>query len=177
MKNVLRALTPPAFWRLASRESRGESLAVRQALRGKRHPVVREDGEDRTGIGRGVVKRHPRRQVLHGSILRLRAFLPYSVGSYFRTPVAAGAVDAGLTASFRSFMASHPDQKGTPYPVLRGAGGNAWGTAYAEAGASDPVWRLTGAVPADVADLKTTGFRAPEWLGQVLTGTSDSPFV
>ena len=104
-------------------------------------------------------------------------FLPYSVGSYFRTPVAAGAVDAGLTASFRSFMASHPDQKGTPYPVLRGAGGNAWGTAYAEAGASDPVWRLTGAVPADVADLKTTGFRAPEWLGQVLTGTSDSPFV
>jgi hypothetical protein len=74
-------------------------------------------------------------------------------------------------------MHTHPDQKDTPYPVIRGVGGNAWGTAYAEGSASDPVWRLTGTVPSAVAQLQTQGFHAPEWFGAMLTGTSDSPFV
>jgi hypothetical protein len=61
--------------------------------------------------------------------------------------------------------------------VIRGVGGNGWGTAYASGSAGDPVWHLTGSVPAEVGVLRTQGFHAPEWLGSVLTGTSDSPFV
>ena len=105
-------------------------------------------------------------------------FLPYSADSYFRTPWQARAgIDTAATVGFRQFMATHPDQKATPYPVIRGTGGNAWGMTYAEGNASDPVWRLTGTVPSSVTILKTQGFRAPEWFGAMLTGTSDSPFV
>jgi hypothetical protein len=103
-------------------------------------------------------------------------FLPYGAGSYFRTPV-SGTVDTAATAAFHAFMRTHPDQQNWAYPLIRGVGGNGWGTAYAAGSASDPVWRLTGSVPAEVAVLRTQGFHAPEWLGSVLTGTSDSPFV
>ena len=44
-------------------------------------------------------------------------------------------------------------------------------------GSGDPIWRLTGNVPREVSFLSTTGFHALRWLGAVLTGTSDSPFV
>ena len=74
-------------------------------------------------------------------------------------------------------MKAHPDQRGTAYPLIRGPGGNSWGTAYAEGSAADPVWRLTGSVPSEVAVLRTQGFHAPESFGSMLTGTSDSPFV
>lgn len=103
-------------------------------------------------------------------------FLPYTPGSYFRTPVSA-AVDIAATTSFRAFMKSHPDQAGTPYPLIRGVAGNPWGTTYAEGGAADPVWRLTGSLPSEVGILATKGFHAPAWFGQMLTGTGDSPFV
>lgn len=103
--------------------------------------------------------------------------MAYSADSYFRSRVTGVPADPAATARFHQFMATHPDQVGTPYPVIRGAEGNAWGTAFAEGKASDPVWRLTGSVPGPVEDLRTTGFHAPEWFGAMLTGTSDSPFV
>jgi len=74
-------------------------------------------------------------------------------------------------------MAAHPDQKEVSYPLIRGVGGNRWGTVFADGAASDPVWKLTGSVPTEVGHLETTGFHAPESLGAQLTGTSDSPFV
>jgi hypothetical protein len=104
-------------------------------------------------------------------------YLPYSVDSYFRSTVEGELVDSARTRSFRSFMGSHPDQQGTPYPLIRGVGGNRWGTAYAEGRAGDPVWRLVGRVPAEVAFLSSTGFHAPDSFGSTLTRTSDSPFV
>ena len=104
-------------------------------------------------------------------------FLPYSSDAFFRSTVEGAPVDDAATADFRSFMRGHPDQRGVDHPVIRGVGGNRWGTVYAEGRASDPLWRLTGEVPAEVAVLGTRGFHAPEWLGDVLTGTSDSPFV
>jgi hypothetical protein len=74
-------------------------------------------------------------------------------------------------------MNTFPDQAGTKYPIIRGVGSNKWGTVYAEANASDPIWKLTGSVPSDVSILSTQGFHAPEWFGSQLTGTSDSPFM
>lgn len=102
-------------------------------------------------------------------------FLAYTPGAYFRS--APGPVDQAATTAMRNFLTTFPAQKGTAYPLLKGVGGNAWGMVYAEGHASDPVWKLTGAVPAAVSTLATTGFHAPAWLGDVLTGTSDSPFV
>ncbi len=103
-------------------------------------------------------------------------FLPYTAGSYFRSP-AASPIDAAATTSFRAFMHSHREQAGTAFPLIRGVGGNRWGTAYAEGTAADPVWRLTGSLPSEVGILATKGFHAPEWFGAMLTGTGDSPFV
>jgi len=48
---------------------------------------------------------------------------------------------------------------------------------YAMGLEDDPVWKLTDTVPSTVGFLKTSGFTAPEYLGLMLTGTSDSPFV
>jgi len=103
-------------------------------------------------------------------------FLPYTPGSYFRTPVAGLSPDPARTAAFRTFMKTHPDQKRYAYPRINGTGTNRWGTAYAMGTASDPVWKLTGTVSSYCAVLRTTGFHAPSWLGSVLTGTTDSPF-
>jgi hypothetical protein len=74
-------------------------------------------------------------------------------------------------------MASHPDQRKFSAPTIKGLGSNRWGTAFATATSADPVWRLTGTVPRDVAILKTQGFHAPSSFGSQITGTSDSPFV
>lgn len=104
-------------------------------------------------------------------------FRAYTPDSFFKSKVAGAPIDAARTTAFRSFMRSHPDQKGTTYPVIRGVGGNTWGTAYAMGTSADPVWKLTGSVPSEVSWLKTTGFHAPEYFGVMLTGTSDSPFV
>jgi hypothetical protein len=105
-----------------------------------------------------------------------RPFLPYGAGSYFRTPVAGLSSDPNRTAAFRSFMATHPDQRSYAYPRIHGTGSNRWGTAFAMSTAADPVWKLTGGVPTMCSTLATTGFHAPDWLGSVLTCTTDSPF-
>jgi hypothetical protein len=106
-------------------------------------------------------------------------FLPYAAGSYFYSePSDYGTIDPTLTSQMRSFMATYADQKATPYPLLNGVGGNEWGMVYAEGSASDPMWTLTGTLPTTVANhLSAVGFHAPAYLGEMLTGTSDSPFV
>lgn len=104
-------------------------------------------------------------------------FLPYSSDSFFRSTLEGAPIDRAATASFRSFMREHRDQDEHDYPMIRGVGRNRWGTVYAEGRASDPVWRLTGRVPREVSELRTRGFHAPDWLGEALTRTSDSPFV
>lgn len=104
-------------------------------------------------------------------------FLAYSSDSFFRSTVTDAPVDRSATAQFRQFMRTHPDQRDVNHPVIRGVGGNRWGTVFARGESTDPVWRLTGAVPREVEVLRTTGFHAPAWLGDSLTRTSDSPFV
>ncbi len=105
-------------------------------------------------------------------------FLPYSADSYFKSRIKGAPVNHTLTRQFRTFMKNHPDQNGKPYPYLKGiTADQQWGTAYAEGSATDPVWKLTGLVPAEVSILKTRGFHAPQWFGSMLSGTSDSPFV
>lgn len=86
-------------------------------------------------------------------------------------------MDAELTATFHSFMASHPDQRGVGYPIIRGVGGSEWGTPFAIGRPGDVRWTLTGSVPRAVEDLRTEGFYAPADFGDFITGTSDSPFV
>jgi hypothetical protein len=116
-----------------------------------------------------------------------RPFLPYQADSYFQSPVvgtgttsralvAGATVDASRTAAFRQFMATHPDQRSYAYPRIAGTGSNRWGTAFAMGKGSDPIWKLTGSVNQYCRTLATTGFHAPDWLGTMLTGTSDSPF-
>ncbi len=106
------------------------------------------------------------------------AFRPYGADSYFQSRVTGAPIDSTLTGQFRSFMKSHPDQVGKPYPYINGiTASNRWGTAYAEGSATDPIWRLTGTVPSAASFLGTRGFHAPEWLGSMFSGTSDSPFV
>lgn len=85
-----------------------------------------------------------------------RPYVPYTSGAFFRSPVAGAPVDQATTNAFRAFVASHPDQKGTQYPVINGLGTNKWGTAYAEGSATDPIWKLTGNVPASRESPGTT---------------------
>lgn len=103
-------------------------------------------------------------------------FLPYGPDSYLRKPIVGAPINTQRTLAFRQFMATHPDQRSWPYPKINGTDSNRWGTAFALGTASDPVWTLTGTMSTFCACLRTTGFHAPAWLGDVLTGTSDSPF-
>lgn len=122
-----------------------------------------------------------------GATSSSRPFLAYTSDAYYRTSVASTGgtssalatgvgVDSTRTAAFRQFMRAHPDQKSYAYPRIAGTGSNRWGTAYAMGTASDPIWKLTGTVGPYSSTLATTGFHAPDWLANVLTGTSDSPF-
>lgn len=104
----------------------------------------------------------------------VRPFLPYGRHSYFRSRILGAAVDAQRTEAFRSFMRSHPEQV-YRYPRINGVEGNAWGTAYAMGAPGMPVWRLEGEHNPKADVLFTRGFHAPSWLGEMLTGTNDSP--
>lgn len=106
--------------------------------------------------------------------------VPYSPDSYYRSLVGGLPVDPVQTQLFHTFMAVHPDQRDTSYPVIRGVDGNKWGTPYAEGRATDPLWKvrtIRGTGDVTNAMLQTQGFRAPEWLGTAVTGTSDSPLA
>jgi hypothetical protein len=104
-----------------------------------------------------------------------RPFLPYGPRSYFRRPLADPRIDWARTRAFRRFMASHPDQREIDHPRLSGVDGE-WGMPYAMGRERHPVWRLTGDLNRWTELLGRRGFHAPAWLGDTLTGTSDSPF-
>lgn len=104
-----------------------------------------------------------------------RPFVAYSTDSYFRSRVGSTTIDQTRTKAFQSFMKTHPDQRRYAYPRINGVAGNKWGTPYALGTASDPIWKLTGSSNSRTSVLGTKGFHAPEWLGKMLTGTTDSP--
>ena len=105
-------------------------------------------------------------------------YVPYGPRSYFRSRVTGSKVDVEATGRFHEFMASFPEQRGVPYPKINGTGDNRWGTPWARGTTAHPVWRVR-----NIEDnsnplnrvLRTRGFRAPRWLSDVITGTSDSP--
>jgi hypothetical protein len=107
-------------------------------------------------------------------VRRRRPFLPYGRDSYFRSRVLRSPVDAGRTETFREFMWTHPEQK-WPYPTINGLDGNEWGTPFAVGRSGMPRWRLVGEHDPTLDRLFSRGFHAPEWLGDILTGTDDSP--
>lgn len=105
-------------------------------------------------------------------------YLPYSPKSYFRSRVTGLPVDTEATTRFKEFMATFPDQSDVAHPTISGTGPNRWGTAWVRGTPSHPVWRIrdiNDAASAHNAPLRTRGFRAPRWLPDVLTETSDSP--
>jgi hypothetical protein len=104
-------------------------------------------------------------------------FVAYDANSYFRSPIDGAPIDAAATQAFRTFMKSHPDQRDVAFPLIRGTEANRWGMPFALGQAGDPQWHLTGSVSSKVSSLVTDGFAAPAWLGDTLTGTSDSPLV
>lgn len=95
-----------------------------------------------------------------------RPFIPYGAGSFHQSKAQGAPLDNTRTSAFLKFMTTFADQRGTAYPVINGVGKNKWGTVFAQGYSSDPLWTMQG-VPQ---------FHAPSWLGQSLTGTSDSPF-
>ncbi len=104
-------------------------------------------------------------------------YLPYGAGSYFRTSVAGMAVSATRTASFRSFMKTHPDQRQYSYPRITGMDGNQWGTTTHVGSASDPVWKLKNPRK-ETQVLATQGFHMADAVARrVPTGTQDRPFL
>ena len=117
-----------------------------------------------------IVQARPVAAAPAAGVAARQPFLPYSDGSFFRSSVRGAPVDRTATASFRSFMRSHYDQRSTRHPLVNGTDDNLWGTAYAMGHARHPVWTLTGAVPPEVAVLGDTGFHAPAWLGQTFSG-------
>lgn len=101
-----------------------------------------------------------------------RPFVAYSPDSFFRKPLPADApVDADSAQGIAYANTNDPYD----YPRIRGVEGNRWGEPYGMGTCTDPVWKLTGTVPAPVAFLKTEGFHAPADFADTLTGTSDSP--
>jgi hypothetical protein len=103
-------------------------------------------------------------------------YVPYSASSFFRSTVVGAPQVAARTTAFHSFMASFAAQKSTTFPLIQGVGSNKWGTAFAIGTASDPIWKLTGAINSTVAVLATKGFHAPNNLAQKIQATSDAPF-
>lgn len=107
-----------------------------------------------------------------------RPFIPYVASAFLKSRSQGAPIDEARTSQMHTFMSTFVDQKGTPYPLIKGVGGNLWGTAYAMSSASDPIWKLAQAgVPSQlVQQLCVTGFHAPSNFGQRITGTTDSPF-
>lgn len=101
-------------------------------------------------------------------------FLAYEPDSFFRSPLPATAPVDGSSARGISLVKQHDVRD---YPRINGVEGNSWGMPFAMSSCSDPVWRLTGDVPAEAAHLRTEGFHAPARFAATLTGTSDSPLV
>ena len=103
-----------------------------------------------------------------------RPFLAYSPDSFFRKELPDNAPIDPDSAAGIAFAKSNNLYD---FPALKGLPGNSWGMPFALSTCSDPLWRLTGSVPSEVAFLTTEGFHAPSNFGTYLTGTSDSPLV
>lgn len=124
--------------------------------------VVLPDAATEAGDGAGTAERGAP-----------RPFVAYRQDSYFTTPLPD---DAPIDPASASGIALTKAGDASPYPLIRGVD-DEWGMPYALGTCTDPVWRLTGDVPAAVAFLRTEGFHAPTDFVDTLTGTSDSPFV
>jgi hypothetical protein len=106
-------------------------------------------------------------------------FLPYTADSFYKSRVSSAPVNQARTDAFHTFMKTFADQKGIAFPYINGLSGSSWGTVYAEGNATDPIWHLSGTLSSKVSSVLGVGkqgFHAPAYLGDILTGTSDSPF-
>lgn len=107
----------------------------------------------------------------------LASGLPCSPGSFYKDDVRDNTVDAGLTASFRSFMATHIDQKAITWPKVNL--NDSWSGLNAISSASDPIWKITGGQSDPALNiLRTQGFHmADEVLNENPTGSEDRLLV
>lgn len=106
-------------------------------------------------------------------------FMAYSEDSFFRKPL-PDKVPIDAESDVGIAYLEHAPQQNLHYPAIRGLQGEVggdWGMPFFVADNRDPVWKLTGNVNKKVAFLATDGFHAPDKLGDILTGTSDSPIV
>lgn len=67
---------------------------------------------------------------------------PCSAGSFFHDDVRDNATSPTLTASFKSFMATHPDQRAVSWPKVNL--NDSWSGLSHIGQASDPVWKIVG---------------------------------
>lgn len=101
-------------------------------------------------------------------------FLPYTPGSFFRSRVEDAPTALNRTAEFHGFMDTFPDQRSVTWPKIN-MNPN-WAMSYDVSGAGDPVWKLTGKVPAPVSILTTQGFHMADSMADTFpVGTQDRP--
>lgn len=104
--------------------------------------------------------------------------LPYGSGSYFQSP-ASGPIDTARTASFHSFMASHPEQAAITWPKVNLNPG--WSGHNHISATGDPVWKLAvgsggGNSRLDVVETQGIHIADDVW-DSVPTGTQDRLLV
>jgi hypothetical protein len=102
-------------------------------------------------------------------------FIPYSGDSFFRKPLPTSGVPVASNSAAGIAFANANDKYA--YPRIRGVQGDPWGEPFQLSDCSDPIWRLTGDVPPELAYLKTEGFHAEAGFSARTTGTSDSPMT
>ena len=105
-------------------------------------------------------------------------FLPYSADSFFKSTVAGSPVDAARTQAFKTFMKSHPEQKGIAWPKVNV--NPSWASTHCLGKASDPIWKLTGGNTSHskLAITRTQGFHMSDATAALFpTGTQDRPGV
>jgi hypothetical protein len=101
-------------------------------------------------------------------------FIAYSADSFFRRPLPAVTPVSPTSAEGVAFARANDP---SDYFKIRGTGGSSWGIAYAMADCSDPVYKVSGSVPASQEHLRSVGFHAPASVWQNLPPSSDSPFL
>jgi hypothetical protein len=101
-------------------------------------------------------------------------FIAYSADSFFRRPLPADTPVSSTSAAGVAFAwANDPSD----YLKIRGTGGSSWGIAYAMADCSDPVYKISGSVPASQEHLRSVGFHAPASVWDNIPPSSDAPFL
>jgi predicted MPP superfamily phosphohydrolase len=114
-----------------------------------------------------------------------RPYLPYTADSFFKGRADDGTMDVTKTNAmrtwFKSVIGTDVGQP-TDYFDLGGLVANPyyWGTPVLTSQPGDPIWRLSGAVPAVITQYigpNSPGFHAPANLDEQMTGSSDGPFM